>query len=126
MQKIFLNLYKLQKRLIMQTYESNQSNLRFLVKNTLLNSSHLERFDTVCTPFPMERHKLIKIIKFLLKFVRSHELNQSNLRFLVKNTLLNNSHLERFITVCTPMERHIYKTVLVIINNRKTSLNSCA
>ena len=25
-----------------------------------------------------------------------HEFNQSNLRFLVKNTLLNNSHLERF------------------------------
>ena len=37
-------------------YEFNQPNLRFLVKNTLLNNSHLEQFDTVCTPFPMERH----------------------------------------------------------------------
>ena len=45
-----------------------------------------------------------------MHFVRPHEFNQSNLRFLVKNTLLNNSHLERFDTVCTPfpMERHIY------------------
>ena len=43
-------------------------------------------------------------------FVRPHEFNQSNLIFLVKNTLLINSHLERFNTVCIPflMERHIY------------------
>ena len=39
---------------------SNQSNLRFLVKNTLLNNSHLERFNTVCTLFPMKRHKCNK------------------------------------------------------------------
>ena len=119
--------------------EFYQSNLRFLVKNTLLNNRHLQRFNTVCTPFPMERHKCdvpcneafltpcsmgfqlqMKIwtfyyfqnsiksnLRFLVKntllnnshlkrFVRTHEFNQSNLRFLVKNTLLNNSHLERF------------------------------
>ena len=58
-QKIFSNLYKLQKRWI------------------FLNDFCWE----VC---------------FLVKFVRPHEFNQSNLRFLVKNTLLNKSHLERF------------------------------
>ena len=42
-----------------QTHEFNQSNLRFVVKNTLLNNSHLERFNTVRTPFPMERHKYV-------------------------------------------------------------------
>ena len=54
--------------------------------------------------------------------VRTHEFNQSNLRFLLKNTLLNNSHLERFTffeacinlkkTFCTlfPMERHFFFT----------------
>ena len=53
--------------------------------------------------------------------MRPHEFNQSNLRFLVKNTLLNNSHLERFTSfeackkseniVCHlfPMERHNYR-----------------
>ena len=48
------------------TNEFNQSNLRFLVKNTLLNNSRLERFiffeacinlkKTFCHLFPMERH----------------------------------------------------------------------
>ena len=61
--------------------------MRFLVKNTLLDNSHIERFDTVCTPFPMERHNYSRV---------KREFNQSKLRFLVKNTLLNNSHLERF------------------------------
>ena len=68
-QKISSNLYKLHKRriflndycwevyfLIVRPHEFNQSNLRFLVKNTLLNNSHLERFNTLCTLFPMERH----------------------------------------------------------------------
>ena len=41
---------------IIRPHELNQSNLRFLVKNSLLNNSHLERFNSVCTPFPMERH----------------------------------------------------------------------
>ena len=58
------------------------------------------------------------IFKFVQasKKVRPHEFNQSNLRFLVKNTLLNNSHLERFNTVCPlfPMERH--NSVLVLNN----------
>ena len=49
----------------MRTHEFNQSNLRFLVKITLLNNSHLERFTffeaclnlkkIVCTRFLMER-----------------------------------------------------------------------
>ena len=38
--------------------EFNHSNLRFLAKNTLLNNSHLERFNTVCTLFPMERQDM--------------------------------------------------------------------
>ena len=37
----------------------------FLLKNTLLNNSHLERFNAVCTPFPMERH-MCYIVKTLL------------------------------------------------------------
>ena len=40
----------------MRPHEFNQSNLRFLVKDTLLNNSQLTRFNIVCTPFPMERH----------------------------------------------------------------------
>ena len=57
---------------LVRTHEFNQSNLRFLVKNTLLNNSHLERFifveaciakfeKTFCTLFPMECHKLLFI-----------------------------------------------------------------
>ena len=44
------------------------SNLRFLVKNTLLNNSHLERFNTVGTPFPMERHILFNENNWAKKF----------------------------------------------------------
>ena len=36
--------------------ELNHSILRFLVENTPLDNGHLERFNIVCTPFPMERH----------------------------------------------------------------------
>ena len=54
-------------------HKFNQSNLRFLVKNTLLNNSYLERFNTVCIPFPMERYCFTsgqkKDIVFIVTFV---------------------------------------------------------
>ena len=44
----------------------------------------------------------------MFEFLRTHEFNQSNLRFLVKNKLLNNNHLKRFNTkrILTVSEGH--------------------
>ena len=51
-------------------HDFKQSKLRFSVKNILLNKSHLERFNTVCTLFPMERNnKCIKTVPSVKTFV---------------------------------------------------------